>query len=245
MIPLSKALQVSVSELLTGEDKKKEEEVNSIIAYVEMNRKGKYNFPFKVSLVCYVISILIFLFYLKLDYSESMHLHYLVRLLFVVISSFFVGVGNYIYTNNYVETLQDKNRVKKTSLCIIFIYYSILLFNMAIFARRGKVDAYNIIPFRSILKILSSGSFESIAINIVGNFLVFIPIEYFLIELMNVKDWKQNVVISFLLVLFLEMIQYIFKIGVLDVDDILLCLSGMMGFYLIDRHLNKKKQRSS
>lgn len=233
LLPLAKELDVSVSDILNGEKSNTtNENINDLIEYIELNKKGKYNFPFKISIICYIISILIFLIYLKLDYNSHIELNYFVRLLFIIISSLFVIIGNYIFSNNYIDKIDDKNKIKRISNIIIFIYYSILLFNMVFFARFSSYRSYNLVPFKSIVDIISNGSLYEIIINIFGNMFVFMPIEYFIIELFKVNRLSINITISFSLLLIIELLQYIFKLGVFDIDDIILCLIGMLSFYI-------------
>ena len=104
---------------------------------------------------------------------------------------------------------------------------------MAFFARYNIVDSYNIIPFKSITNIFKNGSIYSIIINIFGNLLIFVPLEYFIVELLNVKKIYINFVISFITVLIIEILQFIFKVGVFDVDDLILCVFGMNLFFII------------
>jgi len=243
LIPLANELGVTTSELLEGSAKIKDvDSINNIIEYVEINKKGKYNLPFKVTIVCYVISVLIFLTYLRLDYSLNFNINYFIKLLFTVISSIFIIIGNCIYSNNYVDKIKDKQKIRNVSNLITFIYYFILLFNMTIFARFNNVVSYNLIPFKSILEVISNSSLYSIIINILGNLIIFMPLEYFLIELFKLNNFKLNFIISFSIILLCEFIQYIFKIGVFDVDDIILCVSGMMIFYFIyNLFITKKK----
>lgn len=233
LIPLSNELEVSTQELLNGEQIKKEDSINGIIEYIEINKKGKYNLPFKISILFYIISIITFLIYLKLEYNSNIDINYFIRLSVVILSSFFIIVGNYIYTNNYVDKIKDKKKITKISISMIAIYYCIMLFNMTIFARTNTIDSFNLIPFKSIYEIIKNDSLYSILINIFGNLIVFMPIEYFLIKLFNVTKFKKNLLFSFIIILTCEIIQYTFKIGVFDIDDIILCLSGMMIFYLL------------
>lgn len=246
LIPLAKVLNVSVSEILSGEKKSKnKEEINEIINYIEINKKGKYNMPFKLSIICYIISILTFLTYLRLDYNTNISINYFIRLIFVIIASVFIIIGNYIYNNNYIDKISDKKKSIKIANLIIFIYYSTLLFNMTIFARFTNIHSYNLIPFKSIYEIVTSNNMYFILINILGNLLVFMPIEYFMIELFNVVNFKKTLLINFLIVFICEVIQYTFKIGVFDVDDIILCFSGMILFYFLHtKYKSKFKKRT-
>lgn len=234
LIPLSKELNIDVSELLNGEENKKNKnDVEQLIEYNEITKANKYNFQFKLTIFFYVLSIIAFLFYLRFEYDPNIEVNYFIRLLIIIVASTFIIIGNKIYSNNYVEKVDDKNKVKRVSQIIIFIYYSILLFNMAFFARYNIVDSYNIIPFKSITNIFKNGSIYSIIINIFGNLLIFVPLEYFIVELLNVKKIYINFVISFITVLIIEILQFIFKVGVFDVDDLILCVFGMNLFFII------------
>ncbi len=162
-----------------------------------------------------------------------MDVNYFIRLLIVILASLFVIVGNKIYSNNYVEKLENKKKIFKLSNIIVFIYYVILLFNMVFFARYNSINSYNLIPFNTIIDICRNGTLSFIIINIFGNLLIFMPLEYFLIELFKIKKFFFNFAISFSIIVLIELFQYIFKVGVLDIDDLILSVFGMMFFYII------------
>ena len=240
LLPLSKELNIDVSELLNGEENKKSKnDVEQLIEYNEITKANKYNFQFKLTIFFYILSILSFLFYLRFEYDPNIEVNYFIRLLIIVIASIFVIIGNKIYSNNYVEKLEDKKKVLKLSHVIVFIYYVILLFNMVVFARYNSIDSYNLIPFKSIIDIFKNGTLYSIIINIFGNLLVFMPLEYFLIELFKVKKFSTNFILSFGIILLIELFQYVFKVGVLDIDDLILCTFGMMIFYITYTRIKK------
>ena len=184
--------------------------------------------------------MLSFLFYLRFEYNPNIEVNYFIRLLIIVIASIFVIIGNKIYSNNYVEKIEDKKKVLKLSRVIVFIYYVILLFNMVIFARYNNIYSYNLIPFKSIVNIFKNKTAYSIIINIFGNLFIFMPLEYFLIELFKVKKFSVNFILSFGIILLIELFQYVFKVGVLDIDDLIICTFGMMLFYIIYRKVVKK-----
>ena len=234
LLPLSKELNIDVSELLNGEENKKNKnDVEQLIEYNEITKANKYNFQFKLTIFFYILSILSFLFYLRFEYDPNIEVNYFIRLLIIAVASIFVIIGNKIYSNNYVEKIEDKKKVSKLSHVIVFIYYVILLFNMVVFARYNSIDSYNLVPFKSIIDIFKNGTTYSIIINIFGNLLVFMPLEYFLIELFKVKKLHINFILSFGIILLIELFQYVFKVGVLDIDDLILCTFGMMIFYII------------
>ena len=243
LLPLSKELNVGVSELLNGEENKKSKNnVEQLLEYNEITKANKYNFQFKLTIFFYILSILSFLFYLRFEYDPNIEVNYFMRLLIIVIASIFVIIGNKIYSNNYVEKLEDKKKVKKLSQIIIFVYYIILLFNMVIFARYNSINSYNLIPFKSIIDIFRNGTSYSIIINVFGNLLVFMPLEYFLIELFKVNKFLVNFILSFCIILLIELFQYVFKVGVLDIDDLILCTVGMMLFYICYNLLIKRNK---
>ena len=244
LIPLSKALKVEIPEILNGEENKKNKnDIEKLIEYNELTKKSKFNFKIKLIILLYVLSILFFLGYLKVEYNPNIELNYFIRLFLVVISSILIVIGNRIYANNYVEKIEDKMKVDKLSKTIVFIYYIILLFNMVIFARYSNITSYNIIPFASITNLITNGNLYTIVINLFGNLLIFMPLEYFIIELFKVNKFKQNLLLSFIIILMIEASQFILKIGVFDVDDIIICTFGMMTFYVIYNSIKNIRRR--
>ena len=103
LIPLAKILKVNVSELLNGEN-----DIEEVIKYDELNKKFKFNFQFKIIILFYILSILTFLIYLRFEYDPNIELNYFIRLSLIIITSIFIIIGNLIYSNNYVEKLEDK-----------------------------------------------------------------------------------------------------------------------------------------
>lgn len=243
LLPLSKELNVDVSELLNGEENKKSKDnVEQLLEYNEITKKNRFNIQFKLVVLFYMLSILSFLFYLRFEYDPNIELNYFIRLFIMGVSSAFVIIGNKIYENNYVEKIEDNKKVKKLSQIIIFVYYIILLFNMVIFARYNSINSYNLIPFKSIIYIFKNETAYSIIINVFGNLLVFMPLEYFLIELFKVNKFLVNFILSFCIILLIELFQYVFKVGVLDIDDLILCTVGMMLFYICYNLLIKRNK---
>lgn len=243
LLPLSKELNVGVSELLNGEENKKSKDnVEQLLKYNEITKKNRFNIQFKLVILFYMLSILSFLFYLRFEYDPNIELNYFIRLFIMGVSSVFVIIGNKIYGNNYVEKIEDNKKVKILSQIIIFVYYIILMFNMVIFARYNSINSYNLIPFKSIIDIFRNGTSYSIIINVFGNLLVFMPLEYFLIELFKVNKFLVNFILSFSIILLIELFQYVFKVGVLDIDDLIICTLGTMLFYICYNLLIKRNK---
>lgn len=184
----------------------------------------------KLTIFLYALSILSFAFYLTLEYNPNIDLNYFIRLLIVSIASIFIIAGSKIHNNK-----------TKTSNIIIFIYYIILILNTVILSRYNSINSYNLIPFKTIINIFKNGTAYEIIINILGNLFIFMPLDYFLIELFGIKKFSINLCLSFTIILLIEIFQYIFKIGVFDIDDLILCTLGMIVFYII---YNKIKNQS-
>ena len=240
LLLLSKELKVDVSELLNGEENKKNKnDVEQLIKYNEISKENKYNIQFKLTVFFYVLSILSFLSYLRFEYDPNIELNYFIRLFIIIVASIFIIIGNKIYSNNYVEKIEDKKKFLKLSQIIIFIYYLILLFNMGMFARYSNIYSYNLIPFKTIIDTFKNGSRYSISVVVFGNLLVFVPLEYFIIELLKIKKFSINLLLIFGISFFVDFIQYIFKVGVFDVDGIFLRTFGMMLFYIIYTKIKK------
>ena len=76
--------------------------------------------------------------------------------------------------------------------------------------------------------------------NIVGNIALFVPLGFLLPSLFaGFRSVKYIAILALLLSLLAEILQYIFTIGVFDVDDIIYNTVGsIIGFYLF-KHFNK------
>lgn len=239
--PLAEELHVSVTELLNGEERVQEEavhdtkahmadiDITNVIEYVQENRKEKYNIGFKIGIGCLVVSLVLFLLYLREAYRfQGNYFGTMIRM--TAISGIFL-LGEMVLERCYLEKLEERRKRKKAVLAVLFIYYAVMLMNLTFLERTQTVTDYNIVPFRTIGTVLLSGNVYAIVINIFGNFFIFIPLQFFLIELFEIRKIKQNFLVCFTITFVIEIVQYIFKVGMLDVDDILLCVAGMMSFY--------------
>lgn len=252
--PLAEELHVSVTELLNGEERVQEEavhdtkahmadiDITNVIEYVQENREEKYNTGFKIGIGCLVVSLVLFLLYLREAYRfQGNYFGTMIRM--TVISGIFL-LGEMVLERCYLEKLEERRKRKKAVLAVLFIYYAVMLMNLTFLERTQTVTDYNIVPFRTIGTVLLSGNVYTIVINIFGNFFIFMPLQFFLIELFEIRKIKQNFLVCFTITFTIEIVQYIFKVGMLDVDDILLCVAGMMSFYYFyGKYRGKNKKR--
>ena len=252
--PLAEELHVSVTELLNGEERVQEEavhdtkahmadiDITNVIEYVQENRKEKYNTGFKIGIGCLAVSLVLFLLYLREAYRfQGNYFGTMIRM--TVISGIFL-LGEMVLERCYLVKLEERRKRKKAVLAVLFIYYAVMLMNLTFLERTQTVTDYNIVPFRTIGTVLLSGNVYAIVINIFGNFFIFMPLQFFLIELFEIRKIKQNFLVCFTITFVIEIVQYIFKVGMLDVDDILLCVAGMMSFYYFyGKYRGKNKKR--
>ncbi len=141
--------------------------------------------------------------------------------------------------------------MKKIINIVLFIMYISFLLYLTLFknflGRKEGIYAMNLIPFKNIYEItlnfikgsLSLGFFIR---NIFGNLLAFTPIAYFFITLLNLKDIKKLIFLTSGMIIIIEALQYILGIGVYDVDDLILNLTGTILAFLFLKNKIKLNQ---
>ena len=102
--------------------------------------------------------------------------------------------------------------------------------------------SYNLVPLKTIIgycKALADGSMDRyIPIqNIVGNILAFMPLGFYLpFFLKKMAEFKRFAITVSGLILFVELAQFIFRVGSLDIDDFILNLAGALIGLMICTH---------
>lgn len=102
-------------------------------------------------------------------------------------------------------------------------------------------NGVNLIPFATIRLFISGFkngalNLSDIIENILGNFLVFAPMAFFVpIYLIRINRFYKYLLFITLTVLLIELLQIFFMTGAADVDDVLLNVSGAAVFYGIVR----------
>lgn len=125
--------------------------------------------------------------------------------------------------------------------CLLFYLYIILLCYFLFLSDRYGRDViseeyrYNLELFKEIkrfIKYRERLGFENFVVNILGNILAFAPFGFFLPLLK--KNYRHFLVTTFLSALFsltVELVQMYTKVGVFDVDDILMnTIGGVLGY---------------
>jgi glycopeptide antibiotics resistance protein len=90
----------------------------------------------------------------------------------------------------------------------------------------------NLVPFRDTINDFrhlnprESREVFNFLSNVLGNIFLFIPFSIILFSVFNVKNSNSVLLSAFLLSVSIEMLQYLFRIGVADIDDVLLNTLG-------------------
>ncbi len=110
---------------------------------------------------------------------------------------------------------------------LLFIVYILLLYYLLL-STEGASSGMNLMPFREMTR-YSIGS-KAFFYNVIGNIVLFIPFGYFVSDYLKAKKISHIVLVSTIISLTAELIQ--FKIGrAFDIDDIILNVIGaIMGF---------------
>ncbi len=140
----------------------------------------------------------------------------------------------------------NRKQIRKMSFVFFIIYICVLfyfLFWSELFGRTQGYEEYryNLQPFLEIHRFITSSglSVGDIFINMVGNVLIFAPFGALIRWIRNKKtSCFVAVLYTFLFSLIIEVIQLVTRVGVFDVDDLILnTFGGLIGYicYLMIR----------
>ena len=138
--------------------------------------------------------------------------------------------------------------IRSTSAITLLAYLAFLAWRMFFYAyanyhrvQNSKLE-YNLIPFKTILNFLGNYDkydFTFWIYNLLGNVAVFIPLGVLLTLVIKRISAKNILGTSFLIILLAELMQLVTRLGVFDVDDIILNLLGCLVGYAIGSPLRK------
>lgn len=140
---------------------------------------------------------------------------------------------------------QNKNYLTKAGWLLFYAYIILLSYFLFFSEHYGRENIlkeyrYNLVLFKEIKRFLQYREqlgMESFMANILGNILAFAPLG-FMLPLLN-KRYQNFFRITFLCLFFstsVEVVQLLLKVGIFDVDDILMnTIGGVLGYisYLI------------
>ncbi|MES2623291.1 MAG: VanZ family protein [Patescibacteria group bacterium] len=107
----------------------------------------------------------------------------------------------------------------------------------------------NFIPFKTILPYLFGYKGWLIAgINLIGNIGLLLPIGFLVPLVHRNMTWKKSVILSILSGLIIETLQVVLKVGIFDIDDVILNAIGVLigyGIFLIlAKRIREKKYKT-
>ena len=138
--------------------------------------------------------------------------------------------------------------MRRRYIAIAFAVYLTLLLRITVFRSGFSIDNFlsggnvNLSLFADLIKVAMTdiGSFIYL---FVGNLVWFVPFGL-LLPLLGVKRWL-TLLLGTLFTFFIEAMQYIFAVGVTELDDLILntlgCIIGI-GAYSLIKHINERKK---
>jgi len=151
------------------------------------------------------------------------------------------------------NSLKSISRTVIMAICrVLFVIYIVLLAYFLFFSERyGRTITsddykYNLVLFKEVRRFIlyrKELGLESFIVNIFGNVLAFVPFG-FVLPIISISNRKllNITLLSLEFSLTIELIQLIFKVGIFDVDDILMnTMGGILGgiCFIICRKLVK------
>jgi glycopeptide antibiotics resistance protein len=90
----------------------------------------------------------------------------------------------------------------------------------------------NYVPFKTIWpQLRGQPRWSRAIINLVGNTVLFIPVGYLVLLVYREMRWQQALVLAVAVGVTMEVMEGVFRVGIVDVDDVILNALGVMGGY--------------
>ncbi|WP_053956431.1 VanZ family protein [Inediibacterium massiliense] len=158
-----------------------------------------------------------------------------------------------IISEELKNTVKPYNKFSRRFFCVCFFMYSLMAWfyllnpfrSVARYIHHREEEGLmlpkdalaNTIPFKTITMYIINFNHYNFDIwfnNIFGNMIVFMPFGFLLPFVINKgNSLGQNIKISFLVSSCIEVLQFIFRLGICDIDDIILNIIGStIGFFL-------------
>lgn len=203
------------------------------------------------SIIFYIIAILFLGVYGLAEITKHLYLSEFGRLFLLCGSCVFLYFGGLI-----LSKYRKDNKQMKINLWIFFGLYLLLFITLTLFdqfwGRNGLTivnwskemfnvyirNSLNIIPFKTIIEYI--GAFDSlldtraVMFNLLGNIVACMPFAFFLPLLFKKQNsFKKFALTMVIIVLVIELLQFITLSGSCDIDDIILNVSGALIMYAI------------
>ncbi len=137
-------------------------------------------------------------------------------------------------------------------ICILVAYSAILVKIMVfrdipvirighLMLNFGGADANgqaNFVPFKTILSyLLGEKGWIIVGINLVGNIVLLIPVGFLVPFIYRKMTWQKSLILAVAIPLVIEGLQVVLRLGIFDIDDVILNGLGIMIGYWVFRIL--------
>jgi glycopeptide antibiotics resistance protein len=134
--------------------------------------------------------------------------------------------------------MSKKIRIYKIITTFFLLLYFCFLIYAVFFARRRHhlgIRYLNFVPFKNTVNdfndLIDIGIFNYLS-NILGNVFLLMPLPFILAMVFKINRFALVLLAGFLVSFTIELLQYIFDVGVADVDDLILNTLGTVIGYL-------------
>lgn len=155
--------------------------------------------------------------------------------------------------------MKKRKIIRVISRVCFVLYMIVLVYFLLLSDGFGRTEGYSeyrysLIPFQEIVRFWKYREyidFLSVVINLLGNVVAFMPFGALIRWVINRRvRWYQAGMYTFLFSLCVELLQLVAKVGVFDVDDLILnTAGGLLGFFvyylllLMNRRREKRDER--
>ncbi|WP_270876936.1 VanZ family protein [Campylobacter sp. CN_NA1] len=121
----------------------------------------------------------------------------------------------------------------KIFMLVIFLIYFAFLLRLAVFRDGFSVDKiwqvgkYNLVPFLDYANVWQNGGIKSFLRLFFGNLGWFFPLGFFARYKFTLTKTAKIVLFGFLFSLLVEILQFVFKTGIFELDDLILNSIGV------------------
>ncbi|BBF44101.1 VanZ family protein [Lachnospiraceae bacterium KM106-2] len=138
--------------------------------------------------------------------------------------------------------MKHKAAINRVGWCLFIIYIAVMAYFLFFSERYGRtigtgIYRYNLEPLKEIKRFIQYRQligWESFIVNILGNIFAFSPFGFFLPMLCRkTRHWFHITLLSFELSLCIETLQLATKLGIFDVDDLIMnTIGGLVGYII-------------
>ena len=141
-----------------------------------------------------------------------------------------------------IKSLSIRKQIGRFSGLLLLFYLCIIVYFVLFSDSLGRTIGYrdyqfNLVPFQEIRRFITyrdSISVPVFVLNLLGNLVIFAPMAFLLPAIRMKKTGPVRILIyAFFLSLGIEVLQLVTKVGVFDVDDLILNTAGSMIGYII------------